>query len=112
MPNITRDHAELIRNKLSEKPRKPPHVPLVIETRKGRQHDIYKFKYREEFVGQFNIRRGSNRNEGHDFIPRQLHLSKREGYDFAICNISLDEYIDMLQEQQLIPQDASGGEPK
>jgi hypothetical protein len=97
MPNITRDHAERILDKLSKKPQK--HESLIVETKRGGKHNIHKFKYRGVFIGQFNIRHGSNRNEGHNFVARQLHLSQREGYDFAICDISLDEYIDYLEEK-------------
>jgi hypothetical protein len=103
MPTITRDHAERIRDKLSETPE--DHESLTVERKKGRRHDIYTFSYRGQSIGRFGIRHGSNRNEGHNFVPRQLHLSQREGYDFAQCDISLDEYIDLLQEQGHIPQD-------
>lgn len=102
MPTITRDHAERILDKLRETPKN--HASLTVDTKRGRRHDIYKFKYRGTSIGQFNIRHGSNRNEGHSFVPRQLHLTQREGYDFAQCDISLDEYIDLLQNKVTSPE--------
>ena|SRR3989304_1530702 len=105
MPNITKDHAVSIAQKLNRKPQDRLHEALVVESKKGRGHDIYQIKYRGVFIGQFNIRRGSRRDELHNFISEQLHLSRQEGYDLARCPMSIDDFIVCLQNKEIIPQD-------
>jgi hypothetical protein len=62
---LTKDHAEAIARKLRA---------VMVQ---GRKHDIAAIKYNGQTVAQFGIRRGSRRDQGHDYIPSQIHVTRQ-----------------------------------
>jgi len=53
----------------------------------------------------FGLRRGS-RDHGHDFLPKELHISRGQCRDLADCPMSAAEYFAVLHEKGLIRDDA------
>lgn len=67
----------------------------------GRRHDIAIFRYEGQRIAQFGIRRGS-KEQGHDYIPRQLHLTRKQCLNLRACPLSLDDYVTILRTKNLI----------
>ena len=58
---------------------------------KGRHpHDTYIFRHGGRIISRVNIRHGSNRQQGHDFIPSAMRISPNEARLFAQCEHSLE----------------------
>lgn len=104
MPNLTKEHAERIRDKLGTQPADPQKHRLQIDVRTKGPHDVVVIRYRNVMVGRFGIQRGQNRNAGHNYIPQQIHLSKQQGTAFAVCDLSIDQYIDILLQDDDVQQ--------
>jgi hypothetical protein len=90
---ITKEYAEKIRDKLCDK---KPH-----KTSGG--HDVYPVRYNGQVVGQVSIRRGSEKDKGHDFIPPALNITPHFAKEIGICNKNLDDYLDNLRTRDLLP---------
>lgn len=88
MAIITKELALKIASKLK--------VDLI--KRKG-PHDIALVYHEEKLIAQFGIRRGSNKNLGHDHIPDQIFLRPREAKLLAQCPLSREEWITIMKEK-------------
>jgi hypothetical protein len=82
------DDAELIATKLG------------AEISEGRKHVIAKVRVDGVYIGQFGIRRGAN--VGHDYIPRQIHVTTRQALSLARCTLYLDGYRSILIDQGIL----------
>ena len=72
---------------------------LGCESRpKGTKHSIAIVKIEGLYIGQFGVRRGSGQ-QGHDYIPRQIHVSMHEAKQLADCSMSREDYIRLLREK-------------
>lgn len=71
----------------------------------GRNHTIAIFYYKGARILSFGIRRGSRKDQGHDYLPRQLHLTPRHTRRLADCPMSLREYVGLLKNKGIIPPD-------
>jgi hypothetical protein len=87
---LTKVHAEVIARKL-----KPVMVP-------GRKHDIAAIKYDGKTIAQFGIRRGSRSDQGHDYIPGQIHVTRQQATLLAQCPMSFEEWIAVLRRKGFI----------
>lgn len=67
----------------------------------ARRHILVKFWHNGVMVIQFGIRRGSG-ELGHGHIPNDMKISQRECKEFRKCNISVDQYIEILKSKNLI----------
>ncbi|HVA45877.1 MAG TPA: hypothetical protein VNH11_05765 [Pirellulales bacterium] len=109
MPNLTKDDAQRIATKLGNPPLDPNKQCLQLEVRQKGPHDIVSIRYRNVLVGRFGIQRGSNRNARHNYIPEQIHLTRQQGAEFASCEMSIDQYIDIIlrdeEIQSRLPKD-------
>lgn len=75
---------------------------LVAAHDPGRNgHEGVDFYYNGRLIFSFGIRRGS-KDQGHNFIPRNMHLTQKECRLFRKCDISLARYIEILRERGLI----------
>jgi len=88
MPIITKELALEIAKKLKAK---------IIK--RNKPHDIALVYHEGKMVAQFGIRRGSNRNLGHDHIPAQIFLRPRETRLLAQCPLSREEWIKIMSEK-------------
>jgi hypothetical protein len=64
-------------------------------------HEGVEFYHNGRMIFRFGIRRGSGEH-GHNFIPRYMHLSQKDCWLFRKCDISLDQYIEILKAKQII----------
>ena len=54
-------------------------------------------------LGYISIRRGSNMEQGHDYIPGNLHISPHQAKDLANCPWSREDYINCMREKGELP---------
>ena len=87
---LTKDHAEAIAHKL-----KASLIP-------GRRHDLAAVKYNGKTIAQFGIRRGSRRDQGHDYIPGQIHVTRQQAMLLAQCPMSFEEWITVMTQKGYI----------
>lgn len=74
---------------------------LKVDPVPGREHDLVIFRHEGKRIGGFGIQR-SSKDKPHDYIPRQLHLTKKQCEDFIDCSLSLESYIDLLKGKGLL----------
>jgi hypothetical protein len=84
---LTKDHAEAIARKL-----KAELIP-------GRKHDLAAVRYNGKAIAQFGIRRGSRRDQGHDYIPSQIHVTRQQAMLLAQCPMSFEEWIAVMKQK-------------
>lgn len=99
---ITKELALRIVAKLGARP--------SADQRRGAAHDLYDFLVDGVPVAQLSIRRGSSRDIGHDFLPRQLRLGPNQAKRLGQCSISLDGYIAILRGQGVLPPEEPAAE--
>jgi len=75
---------------------------LKAEMRQGRKHDIAAIKYNGQTIAHFGIRRGSRRDQGHDYVSGQIHVSPRQATNLAQCPMSFDQWIVLMREKGYI----------
>jgi hypothetical protein len=87
---ITKQHALDIAGKLK----------AVMQTsKKQRPHDFYTVHESGVLVAAFGIRRGSNKEAGHDHLPKQLFVGPKDARDLAQCPMSREQYIQKLKQK-------------
>ena len=84
MAVITKDTAERIADKLEAK--------FVNK----RRHDIAQIYYGGKLVALFGIRRGSPKDQGHDFIPSQIFVTTRQAKLLGQCPLLRADWIQIL----------------
>jgi hypothetical protein len=75
---------------------------LKAHMHSGAKHEIAVIAYEGKMIGQFGIRRGSRKDQGHDFIPGRIHLGMRDTQSLAECTFSYDDWIRHMKEKGLI----------
>ena len=70
---------------------------------KNAAHDEYSVEEGGQFIAIISIRRGSNKDLGHDFIPEELHISTGQAKRLAQCPWKRTDYIRHLREQGILP---------
>lgn len=55
------------------------------------------------YVGRYGIRRGTN--SGHDCIPGQIHVSMRKAVGLERCDVSKEDYKNILMSKGELPGD-------
>lgn len=92
--NITREHADMLV------------VKLEAEVRtKNKAHDLAIIYYRGRRIANFGIRRSNKKDKGHGHIPTALFISPRQCRLLAICDLSVQEWWDILRDKGLLPED-------
>ena len=91
MPIITKQLAERILEKLGG----------AIE-KKHSAHSVYGIYEEQGLVALLSIRHGSNREAGHDFLPRELNVSPRFARELGQCTKSRSDWIEKLKDKGLI----------
>ncbi len=72
-------------------------VKLQAEIKTGKKHDQAIIRYGSHVVARYGIRRGSQA-AGHDYIPRQLYVSRQQALDLVQCPLDRDGYFAILRE--------------
>ncbi len=92
MPRIiTKELAEKIVAKLG-----------AVKTKAGKAHDHYDVLHEGRIVATTSIRRGSEKDLGHDHLPRDLHIGPAKAKLLGQCPLTRDGYIDLLRERGLV----------
>ena len=97
MPIITKELALRIVKKLKAK----------MHTRPDRPHDLACVFEGGKLIAQFGIRRGSNKEQGHDHIPDQLFVRPREAKLLGQCPLSREAWVKILTEKGMTGQGAN-----
>jgi hypothetical protein len=87
---LTKDHAEAIAKKLN------------ASFQDGSKHPLAIIEYEGRRIGQFGIRRGSRRDQGHDHIPSSIHVRPRDALLLAQCPMSLEDWIKQMKDKGFI----------
>ena len=85
---LTKDHAEKIAAKLKAR------------MRSGAKHELAVFEYEGRIIAQFGIRRGSRKDQVHDFIPNSIHLNRRDTLALASGVFVFLRGLDTAHERQ------------
>jgi hypothetical protein len=72
---------------------------------RGAPHDLYVVYEKGAAVALFGIRRGSQKNLGHDHIPKQIHVNAFKAKQLANCPMSRDQWIEELKNKGLLPEE-------
>ena len=74
---------------------------LGAHIREGRNHHVVSVLYNGRRIAQYGISRSSG-SKGHDYLPKQLHMSFDQCRQFRKCDLSVDQYIGILKGKHLI----------
>ena len=83
---ITKDHAEKIASKLRA---------TVLST--SGVHDMMGVFHDGKLIASFGIRRGSERDKGHDHVQKEIKVNTRFAKDLAICTKSQAQWIELMK---------------
>lgn len=90
---ITKQHANALVGKLG----------ATVKQKKHRAHDLAVVYVEGVRVGQFGIRRGSRNTAGHDFIPKNLHITTGQCRLLAECNLTYEAWVQILRDKNILP---------
>jgi hypothetical protein len=99
---ITKEIAVKIKEKLCDIDLTKPKSP----------HDVFGIRFEGKIVGVVSIRRGSEKDKGHDYIPKDINVSPGFAKQIGICNKNLDDYLQCLREKGLLPEKKEAPETK
>ncbi len=102
MPVFTKAHSEDAARKLKRKPKNTALPRLEVTELIAGPHRIQQIWCGGKLVNQFGIKHGSNRNASHGWFARDLNLSPRKAFEFAICTMSIDDMIQHFVSQGMI----------
>jgi hypothetical protein len=71
-------------------------LEAVNESDPGDEHDTYAVYHNGILVVAFGIRRSSQKNMGHDHIPRELQVGPNFAKQLAQCTKSKREYLEKI----------------
>ena len=69
----------------------------------SKAHDLYVVEEDGIDVAIISIRRGSEKDLGHDYLKNDLHISPRQAKDLAQCPWSRDDYIECMRDKEVLP---------
>lgn len=92
---LNKSHAEAIARKLG------------ASYKEGREHTIAVLHVNGLYIAQFGIRRGSKKDQGHDYIAKQIYYPTAKCLKLAQCTLNRPDWIKALQERGLIPKTAT-----
>ncbi len=71
---------------------------------RNKAHDEYLVQEGDVQIAIISIRRCSEKDKGHDYIPRDIHVGPNFAKDLGNCPKSRLQYIQHLQEVGILPQ--------
>jgi hypothetical protein len=102
---ITRQHADKIAQKL-----KAREESGTKKSGGAREHIAYVVSHNDVEIAWFGVRRGSNKEQPHGHIPKDLHLSPNQCRRLADCSIDREGYLEILRQKGLLPEEPAAGE--
>ena len=88
---ITKEHAQKIAKKLK------------ANIREEKAHTYAEIFYKNRLIAWFGIRRGSEKDKGHDHIQKDLHINGYQAKMLAACPFTLENWLKVLEEKNLLP---------
>jgi len=73
-----------------------------ITSRPDKPHDMACVYHEGRLVAQFGIRRGSEKELGHDHVPSQIYLGPHKARLLGQCPMSRDEWVSILKGKGLL----------
>jgi hypothetical protein len=77
---------------------------------RSKAHDEYAVVHEGVHLGIISIRRGSEKDKDHDYIPRELHISPNQAKKLAQCPWKREDFIQCLREKELLPPEEGAEE--
>lgn len=77
---------------------------------RNKAHDEFAIEHEGIHLGIIRIRRGSDRDLGHDFIPGALGISPHLAREIGRCSKDRDDFIAALRERGLLQAEESAEE--
>ena len=71
------------------------------EKKKG-AHDIWVIRHNGKIITSFGIRRGSNKELGHDHVPSAIFLHPYRARALGQCTVSREEWVQEMTEKGFI----------
>lgn len=65
----------------------------------GSKHDFALIYYEGKLIAQFGIRRGANKEIGHDFIPSQIYLNTNKTKLLGQCPFTYEDWLLIMHEK-------------
>ncbi len=91
---ITKQHAVKIAKKLKA---------TFRESRAHSHADIY---HEGQLIASFGIRRGSEKDQGHDHVQSDLHVNNSQAKLLAACPLTHDEWIGIMRDKGYIDSES------
>ena len=79
-------------------------------SKKNRPHDLYVVSFGGRIVATFGIRRGSEKDKGHDHIPGAIHLGPRVAKLFGQCDPDYEFWVQQMRDKGIIPPEPDKAE--
>ena len=92
---ITKELAVKIKDKLCD----------IDLTRPKSPHEVWGIRHKGKIVGLVSLRRGSEKDKGHDYISKDINVSTGFAKQIGICNKNLVDYLQCLREKGLLPEE-------
>jgi hypothetical protein len=89
---VTKELAERIAVKLQ----------AVANSKKNRPHDLYRIYHEGKLIAHFGIRRASRKDQGHDHVPSEIHVSPNQARLLGQCPMSRNEWIEEMKRKGVI----------
>ena len=91
---ITKELAENIARKLQ----------AVCNAKKNRPHDLYVVYHEKRRIAHFGVRRSSKKDQGHDHVPGQIHVSPAQARLLGQCPMSREQWVtEMVRKGVIAP---------
>ena len=65
-------------------------------------HDLWGIFFNEKLVASFGIRRGSEKDKGHDHVSGEIHLSPHKARLLGQCPMTDDEWVAEMRQKGII----------
>ena len=75
-----------------------------VFSRDKKAHDIAMVFHNGQCIAQFGLRRGSEKDLGHDHVSRDLHLGPHKARLLAQCPLTRDQWIEIMREKRLLSE--------
>lgn len=89
---VTKELAENIARKLQ----------AVCNAKKNRPHDLYVVYHEGRRIAHFGSHRSSKKDQGHDHVPGEIHVSPNEARLLGQCPMSREEWVKKMIEKGVI----------
>ena len=73
---------------------------IVKSSRKA--HDVYAVEVDGQVIAMLSIRRGSEKDKGHDYLSKDLHISPNQAKRLGQCPWKYEDYLQAMRDKGLI----------